>query len=202
MWAVLEGVKRGEGVPEGLVRQEGVDDGVHGPASGEGQDGDGGVSRSVVERLRGEVRPWMEGVLKGRRIVIVEGFLLFGKSLREKAREVFDVKILLRVTYETAKKRREKRNGYVTLEGFWKDPEGYFEGVVWPGFVREHEWLFEGGNVEGEVREEVEGGEWGSVVVGPNEEGGLDSLVEWVVGRLRGEIEDISKAEGREVKHG
>lgn len=196
MWAVLEGVKRGEGVPEGLVRQGGVDDGVHGPAGGEGRDG--GVSRSVVERLRAEVRPWMEGVLMGRRVVMVEGFLLFGKSLREKACEIFDVNILLRATYDTAKKRREKRNGYVTLEGFWKDPEGYFERVVWPGFVREHGWLFEGGNVEGVVGRGVREGQWGSVVVGLIEEGGLDGLVEWVVGELKREVEGLVWREGRE----
>ena len=35
-------------------------------------------------------------------------------------RDLFDVKIFLRTDYETAKRRREARSGYVTLEGFWK----------------------------------------------------------------------------------
>ncbi|MCV5117104.1 hypothetical protein OFC47_27165, partial [Escherichia coli] len=38
---------------------------------------------------------------------------------------------------------------YGTLEGFWKDPPGYVEKIVWPEYVRAHEWMFEGGDVEG-----------------------------------------------------
>jgi len=180
----LEGVKRGEGEGmEAAGRQGGVEDlregdegdGVHGPVGGEG-----GVSREVVERLKAEVAAWPEE-LRRREIVVVEGFLLFGESVREKAEEVFDVRILLRATREAAQGRRGRRNGYVTLEGFWTDPEGYFGGVVWRGYVGEHEWIFEGGDVEGEGK-----GGTGVWVGGLGE--GVEGVVGWVLGVVRGEV--------------
>jgi nicotinamide/nicotinate riboside kinase len=32
---------------------------------------------------------------------------------------------------------------------FWKDPEGYFDKIVWPRYLKEHRQLFVDGNVEG-----------------------------------------------------
>ena len=49
--------------------------------------------------------------------------------------------------------RREARSGYVTLEGFWEDPPGYVDNVVWPNYVRDHAFLFKGGDVEGDLDE-------------------------------------------------
>jgi nicotinamide/nicotinate riboside kinase len=60
-----------------------------------------------------------------------------------------DLKIFLRASYERAKARREARDGYVTLEGFWQDPPGYVDDIVWPNYVVEHAWMFEDGDVEG-----------------------------------------------------
>lgn len=60
-----------------------------------------------------------------------------------------DVKLFLRTSRARAVQRRAARDGYVTLEGFWRDPPGYVERVVWPGYARAHAWLFEGGVVEG-----------------------------------------------------
>ena len=60
-----------------------------------------------------------------------------------------DLKIFLRASYERAKARREARDGYVTLEGFWQDPPGYVDDIVWPNYVEEHAWMFENGDVEG-----------------------------------------------------
>jgi nicotinamide/nicotinate riboside kinase len=62
---------------------------------------------------------------------------------------LLDVKLFLRVSKTRAVRRRELRDGYVTLEGFWKDPPGYVEKIVWPDHVEAHSWLFEGGQVEG-----------------------------------------------------
>jgi len=59
-------------------------------------------------------------------------------------------------SYATAKRRREARSGYVTLEGFWEDPPGYVDKIVWPNYVKEHAFLFEGGDVEAEVLPEQE----------------------------------------------
>ncbi len=192
LWTVLRDVRAGGEVPTDLVRQGGVENGVHAPVVG-------GVSEEVVERLRGEVETWPEFVRR-RRVVIVDGFLLFGKSVRYVSEEVFDIRILLRARCEDAKRRREGRNGYVTLEGFWQDPVGYFDEIVWPNFVEEHGWIFCGGDVEGDVeRSAVD--VYGRTVVGPLEvEGGLDGLLEWVVKELRGEIEYITGLRGREGK--
>ncbi|KAM3521720.1 hypothetical protein MY4038_008923 [Beauveria bassiana] len=88
------------------------------------------------------------------RLCLFDGFLLYSKSMTELAPSL-DIKILLRASHAQAKARREARDGYVTLEGFWKDPPGYVDHVVWPNYVKEHAWLFENGDVEGEYRQEV-----------------------------------------------
>ena len=87
-------------------------------------------------------------------IVIVEGFLLYSEELKP-VRDLMDVKIFLRVDYQTMKERRENRNGYTTIEGFWEDPPGYVDDVVWPNYVEDHAFLFEGGDVQGVVDGEV-----------------------------------------------
>lgn len=66
-----------------------------------------------------------------------------------------DLKFFLRVSYEKAKARREARSGYVTLEGFWEDPPGYVDKIVWPNYVEDHKWMFEGGDVEGRLKDDV-----------------------------------------------
>lgn len=66
-----------------------------------------------------------------------------------------DIKLFLRVSYAKAKARREARSGYVTVEGFWEDPPGYVDKIVWPNYVGDHEWMFEGGDVEGGFKEGV-----------------------------------------------
>lgn len=105
--------------------------------------------------------------------------------------ELYDIRVLLRSTRSAAKRRREARNGYVTLEGFWQDPEGYFDRVVWPGFERVYGGLFLGGNVEGKVDGD-KAAEMG-VLVGPllgdgdggeDQEGqkkGIESVLKWIV---------------------
>ena len=168
---MLRGLKNGGGaaVLGGLVRQGGVD-------------GHGGIGPEVLERLRAD---GVADVLRGRTLVVVEGFLLFGRSVPASLRGLFDVRVLLRARYEDAKRRRERRNGYVTVEGFWRDPEGYFDGVVWPNYVGEY-----GGLVEGEG----EGGGGGVRV--SDERWGLEECLEWVVGVVRGEVEALDARVG------
>ncbi|TKA63088.1 hypothetical protein B0A49_09597 [Cryomyces minteri] len=83
-------------------------------------------------------------------IAIIDGFLLYSEGMKN-IRELFDVKLFLRTSYKTAKTRREARSGYVTLEGFWEDPPGYVDKVVWPNYVEDHAFLFKNGDVEGAV---------------------------------------------------
>jgi nicotinamide/nicotinate riboside kinase len=149
--ALLYAKKRG-GLPETLMSKE-----------DQNEAGESGVAPETVAKLRDEMDSWAEE--KGlqfntaacnsdsavkTRIIIVDGFLLFGDSMKD-IPGLFDLRILLRATYEDAKRRREARSGYVTLEGFWADPPGYVDNIVWPGYVKEHASLFKDGDVNGEL---------------------------------------------------
>lgn len=185
-------MKNGDELPGDLVQQGGVEDGVHAPNVKR-------VSEEVLERLRTEVEAW-PGILTKRKLIIVDGFLLFGESVRHMSSSIFDFRILLRARYEDAKRRRESRNGYVTLEGFWQDPPGYFDKIVWPNFVEEHRWMFHGEDVEGDAERSTTD-IYGDTEVGPLElMDGLDGLTVWVVQKLREEMEYITGTGRREGK--
>lgn len=193
---VLRRMKEGGGAVGKLVRQGGVGDGEGGEEEVDGVHGARGIAADVVERVRGDVmRGWLVdedgegGVLKGRKLVIVEGFLLFGRSVPAVLRDMFDVKVLLRARYEDAKRRRERRNGYVTLEGFWQDPPGYFDKVVWPNYVAEHGGLV--GDEEG--KGVLEGSEVGGRVHFSDPGWGLEECLVWVLGVMRREVEAINQ---------
>jgi len=48
------------------------------------------------------------------------------------------------------------RKGGGEKKGFWTDPPGYFDKVVWPNYCLDHRYLFVDGDVEhGAVRPEV-----------------------------------------------
>ncbi|KAL6717413.1 ribosylnicotinamide kinase [Lecanora helva] len=196
---VLGGVRAQGGILGG-DDEEGGGDGVHAPSSSGGGRGGGqtrgGVRVDVLEGLREEVgRTWPEELLRRRRIVVVEGILLFGATTPARFRDIFDIRILLRTTRAKARERREGRNGYVTLEGFWQDPPGYFDRVVWPGYVKGFGGFFEKGDVEGVVREGVEGE---GVVVQPlkgEREGTVEEGLEWLVSVLREEIKRVVEGE-------
>jgi len=108
------------------------------------------VDGGVVEAWRRRFGSFFGGEIEGVvRICIVDGFLLFSEEMEE-VRQLFDVRLLLRADYRTVKRRREARTGYATLEGFWEDPQGYVDEIVWPSYVRDHKILFVDENVEGE----------------------------------------------------
>ncbi|KAF2847681.1 nicotinamide riboside kinase-like protein 2 [Plenodomus tracheiphilus IPT5] len=112
--------------------------------------GEHGVPETEIVRLRTRVNGLLQARpdWEDRRICIVDGFLLFSEDMQH-IRSLFDLRLFLRTSYEIARKRREARSGYVTLEGFWEDPPGYVDKIVWPNYVKDHKFLFEGGNVEG-----------------------------------------------------
>lgn len=112
-------------------------------------DADISLMRQDMEKLLGGREEW-----KDRRICIVDGFLLFSEEMKD-IRTFFDVKLFLRTSYSTAKRRREARTGYVTIEGFWEDPPGYVDQIVWPNYVHDHQFLFKHGNVEGELDQDI-----------------------------------------------
>ncbi|MCJ1480489.1 ribosylnicotinamide kinase [Schaereria dolodes] len=145
----LKYVKSNGHLPEELVSKE-----------DQNEVGDSQVSVEIVHNLKTSVADWVENgkgrgkLAEERRMVIMDGFLLFGESVKP-VRQSVDIRILLRAKYQKAKERRESRSGYVTLEGFWEDPPAYVDKVVWPNYVEEHAFMFENGDVDGVVDEEV-----------------------------------------------
>lgn len=115
--------------------------------------GDSKVDKQRVAELKSHARKQTDEKPK-LPIVIIDGFLLFSQDMQH-IRDLFDVKLFLRATHKTVKQRREARTGYVTLEGFWEDPPGYVDKVVWANYAKEHAFLFENGNVEGNLKEDV-----------------------------------------------
>ena len=103
-------------------------------------------------------------------------------------REAFDVRLFLRTSYATAKQRREARKGYVTLEGFWEDPPGYVDQIVWPNYVQDHKFLFERGDVEADLDAGV-CEELGIEGMPREAEGNLSVGLEWAVRVLEKRIQ-------------
>lgn len=116
--------------------------------------GEHGVPEAVLETWRKGIQETVKASEWDRPIAIVDGFLLFSESMAE-IRKLFDVKLFLRAPYDAVKTRREARSGYVTLEGFWEDPPGYVDRIVWPNYVKDHAFLFEAGDVHGELDQDV-----------------------------------------------
>ncbi|TGZ79753.1 P-loop containing nucleoside triphosphate hydrolase protein [Ascodesmis nigricans] len=138
----------------------------------------GGVE--VVEMLRRRVKVMGK---RGWRIVVVEGILMLCVEEVEKEAEV---KVLLRVGKEVARKRREGREGYVTIEGFWKDPPRYFDEIVWPNYAIHHAPLFVNHDVEGALDESVTAAR--GIVSPPDLEWSLREILEWLVGVILEEM--------------
>ncbi|KAI8051268.1 P-loop containing nucleoside triphosphate hydrolase protein, partial [Syncephalis plumigaleata] len=91
---------------------------------------------AVDDQLIEELRQQYSSALAGYRFVVVDGFLLFTNP-EIVAR--LDVRIFVTASRETLKRRREARVGYITVEGFWQDPPGYFDRIVWPNFILHHQ---------------------------------------------------------------
>lgn len=87
-------------------------------------------------------------------IAIIDGFLLYSQAMKN-VWDRLDLRLLLRTSFEVAKRRREARSGYVTIEGFWEDPPNYVDDVVWPNYVKDHQFLFENEDVDGAFNESV-----------------------------------------------
>ncbi|KAF2090360.1 P-loop containing nucleoside triphosphate hydrolase protein, partial [Saccharata proteae CBS 121410] len=156
------------------------------------------VDDGVVARCKAQIEAFFDkaeeqGKPLRKRIVLVEGFLLFSQDMAELGiRDQFDARLLLRADFATAKTRREERSGYVTLEGFWEDPPGYVEKIVWPNYVEDHGFLFEGGDVEGEWDEEA-CREAGVVGMPKEAERRMDRCLEWATTTL---LDTLAKQTG------
>ncbi|KAI1846479.1 hypothetical protein JX265_004997 [Neoarthrinium moseri] len=118
------------------------------------------VSDAKIAAMKSKVDEWLQPGRKGHEILkegglkvcLLDGFLLYSKDLQS-AMDLLDIKLFLLVSRAKATQRREARDGYVTLEGFWADPPGYVDKIVWPNYAESHAWLFEDGDVEGTLSE-------------------------------------------------
>lgn len=100
---------------------------------------------------------WLQA--RGLRLMLADGFLLYYDP---EVRSTMDVKVFLRTPRAVLKQRREERFGYATAEGtVWKDPEGYFDKIVWPAYELAHKGVFRNQDVEkGEWIRPSEGEKW------------------------------------------
>ncbi|KAI4137189.1 MAG: hypothetical protein LQ341_005243 [Variospora aurantia] len=204
-WPKLEAAVRswraGKQVAEGKVNPQ--------PESDTGVAGGGeGISQALVEELRGEFQGAAAAAVgslnpgqgaaaaaASQRVLILDGFLLFTPSVPSSFRSLLDLKVLLRAPYAEAKRRREARSGYTTMEGWWEDPPGYFDTVVWPNYVEENQEFFVGGDVEGDVDEQRCQKEAVKAKMGAD--GALGEVLRWVSGEMVRAFEERGKGEGR-----
>ncbi|KAL2680574.1 hypothetical protein Neosp_008176 [[Neocosmospora] mangrovei] len=141
------------------------------------------AQRAKVEAALGQEHPLRSNL----RLCLLDGFLLYSPSMAA-IKPNLDIKLFLRTTYAKAKARREARDGYVTLEGFWADPPGYVDKIVWPNYVEQHAWMFEGGDVEGEFRIDVLEKEGVKVQDKVGADGDIEKTFEWTVDTILNEL--------------
>jgi len=144
------------------------------------------VDAALVERLKQQASSLG---LEHVRVAIVDGFLLYSQEMAA-VRDTFDVKLFLRTNYETAKRRREARSGYVTLEGFWADPPGYVDKIVWPNYVKDHKYLFQDDDVEGDVNGELVN-DLGIDVMPAEKQGDLSACLAWAYDKLETALRNL-----------
>lgn len=142
--------------------------------------------KSKVSSLLPSTHPLSTSALN---LCLLDGFLLYSPSMSA-IQPHLDIKIFLRASYAKAKARREARDGYVTLEGFWADPPGYVDKIVWPNYVAEHSWMFQSGDVEGEYEADVLEREAIRVPNDKNVDGDMDKILEWMVDLILEELKE------------
>ncbi|QPC71778.1 hypothetical protein HYE68_002530 [Fusarium pseudograminearum] len=143
------------------------------------------AQRAKVDAALGPDHPLRNNL----RLCLLDGFLLYSPSMAA-LKPNLDIKLFLRTTYAKAKARREARDGYVTLEGFWADPPGYVDKIVWPNYVEEHAWMFEDGDVEGKFKKDVLDGEGIKVQGDGGADGDIVKTFEWTVDTI---LEELGK---------
>lgn len=116
------------------------------------------ASAASIEALKAKVQAWLRPGSPGHdvfsgdarpRVCLLDGFLLYSPPKFSRIMDLIDIRLFLQVSHAKATQRRQARDGYVTLEGFWEDPPGYVDNIVWPNYLEAHRWMFVGGDVEG-----------------------------------------------------
>ncbi|KXJ96894.1 hypothetical protein Micbo1qcDRAFT_229686 [Microdochium bolleyi] len=130
----------------------------------------------------------------GLKICILDGFLLYSPEMsRAGILQLLDVRFFLLVSRARATQRREARDGYVTVEGFWSDPPGYVDKIVWPNYVEAHSWLFKNRDVDGAGKlDEAVLRENGILAqAGQGADVDMETTFEWVVETLMQQLEEV-----------
>ncbi|RYP24896.1 hypothetical protein DL767_008520 [Monosporascus sp. MG133] len=161
------------------------------------------VPDATIEAMKAKVRAWLEPGRPGHaifssqggngpalRVCLLDGFLLYARETAAVS-ALLDVRLLLRVSRERATARRGARDGYVTLEGFWSDPPGYVDSIVWPNYVASHAWLFEGGDVEGRPDGAVLAREGILAQTDKGVDVDMETTLEWAVETLMRQLGEI-----------
>lgn len=152
------------------------------------------VPDDVISQQKTRVHEWLSTprgqkvFSSGLSLCVLDGFLLYTPALSSIMSRL-DIKLFLLVSRARATQRREARDGYVTLEGFWKDPPGYVDKIVWPNYAKSHAWLFEGGDVEGQLKVDVLEKERIKAQVGKGLDVDMSTTLEWAVGTVISELE-------------
>ncbi|EEY15492.1 conserved hypothetical protein [Verticillium alfalfae VaMs.102] len=153
------------------------------------------VSTDKIAALQAKVAAWLRPSAPGHavfasglRLCLFDGFLLYCSEMQA-AMRLIDVKLFLTVSRARATHRREARDGYVTLEGFWKDPPGYVDAVVWPNYADAHGWLFEGRHVEGALDRRVLRENGILAQEGDELDVDMEKTLEWAVDTVMAELE-------------
>jgi nicotinamide/nicotinate riboside kinase len=154
------------------------------------------ISDAKISEMKNKVQGWLQPGKLGHEIFtsgnlkmcLFDGFLLYCKEMQSII-DLIDIKFFLLVSRLKATQRREARDGYVTLEGFWADPPGYVDKIVWPNYAAAHAWLFEDGDVQGNLNKEVLGQAGISAQVGVGSDIDMAVTLEWVVDTIILELE-------------
>ncbi|UNI14443.1 ribosylnicotinamide kinase [Purpureocillium takamizusanense] len=125
------------------------------------------------------------------RVCIVEGFILYGvPSMAAAIAPLLDVRCFVRASRARVAARRRRRDAYMCArwEGFWADPPGYVDEVVWPNYARVHAWMFEGGDVEGRFAEERLRREGVEAMVRGPVDADMEGALRWLFDVILGEL--------------
>ncbi|KAI1106725.1 P-loop containing nucleoside triphosphate hydrolase protein [Jackrogersella minutella] len=152
------------------------------------------AAKSKVASWTAPGQPGHAVLARNLRVCVLDGFLLYSPELeRGGVPALLDAKLFLLVSRQRATRRRETRDGYVTLEGFWTDPPGYVDKIVWPNYAESHAGLFEGGDVEGRLDEGVLREKGILAQVGRGLDVDMETTFGWAVNIVMRRLEEFSR---------
>jgi nicotinamide/nicotinate riboside kinase len=177
----LRSVRQTGALPDGFVSHEDLNGTGYVP-----------VDAAVVAEKTAQLRAAVAAANAGGdrvRFAIVEGFLLYAQDMKH-VWDLFDIRLLLAADYQQVKSRREARKTYVTLEGFWEDPPGYVDAIVWPNYVKYHRVLYRDGDVS-KGFDEAKCSELGIDTVPDAASNDMTASFVWAVDRIVSELKPL-----------